>query len=118
MLGAKCGEGAAPVLGEQECEIVTQRVLELRADRLVVVDDQQFRLVHGCRAVVIGSLTVNVVPTPSLLETSIVPRFASTTPSRSTALGSIQTNGINRRARADDARPASRGAGDDRRPRA
>src|SRR5437660_10851614 len=45
VLGAKCGEGAAPVLGEQESEVVTQRVLELRADRLVVADDQQFRLV-------------------------------------------------------------------------
>jgi hypothetical protein len=43
---------------------------------------------------VIESLTVNVVPTPSLLETSMVPRFASTIPSRSTALGSIETNGI------------------------
>ncbi len=78
MLGAKCGEGAAPVLSEQEREVLTQRVLELRADRFVVVDDQQFRLVHGCRAVVIGSLTVNVVPTPSLLDTWMVPRFTST----------------------------------------
>src|SRR5436853_6190736 len=78
MLGAKCGEGAAPVLGEQEREVLTQRVLELRADRFVVVDDQQFRLVHGCRAVVIGSLTVNVVPTPSLLDPWMGPRLTST----------------------------------------
>src|SRR5437867_7690753 len=99
VLGPECSEGAASVLGEQESEVVTQRILELRANRLVVVDDQQFRLVHECRADVIERLTVNVVPTPSLLETSMVPRFASATPSRSTALGSIQTRDTTARRR-------------------
>jgi hypothetical protein len=34
-------EGLAPVLREQEREV--QRVLELRADGVIVVDDEQFR---------------------------------------------------------------------------
>ena len=36
----------APVLGEEQGEIVAQRVLQLRPDGLVVINDQQLRLVH------------------------------------------------------------------------
>ena len=63
--------GLAAVLGEEQREIVSQRVLQLRADGFVVVDDQQLWLVHVPSP--IGSLIENVVPAPSRLATSMVP---------------------------------------------
>ncbi len=34
------------VLGEEQREVVAQRILQLRADGLIVVDNEKFRLIH------------------------------------------------------------------------
>ena len=34
------------VLGEEQGEVVAQRILQLRADGLIVVDNEKFRLIH------------------------------------------------------------------------
>src|SRR5262249_24401457 len=44
LLAGERGEGLGAALGQEEREVVAQRVLELRADRLLVLDDEQLGL--------------------------------------------------------------------------
>ena len=74
-------ERLASLLGEEEHEVIPERVLELRPNRLIVVHNQQLGLVvHPRPPLPSGSLIVKVVPTPSRLETSMLPPWAATIP--------------------------------------
>src|SRR5687768_12437322 len=68
--------GRGAIFRFHDVELFGQRPAQLRADFLIVIDDQNqwFQLV----ASLIGSTTVNVVPCPSFDSTSILPWCAST----------------------------------------
>jgi len=78
LLALERREGLHAVPGKEKREVVPQPVFELDTDRLLVLDDEKLGLAQARPPS--GTLTVTVVPTPSLLDTSMAPPWASTSP--------------------------------------